>query len=50
MAHILGCLKKMAAEIVGPLVIIFQNLLDAGQVPVDWKNANVRPLFKKGVR
>ena len=37
-------------EIVDPLSIIFQNSLDVGKVPMDWKNANVMPLFKKGER
>ena len=38
-------LKEVAAETVDPLVIIFQNSLDMGKVPVDWKM-----LFKKGGR
>ncbi|XP_059801424.1 uncharacterized protein LOC132378494 [Hypanus sabinus] len=32
------------------LVIIFQNSLDSGLVPEDWRVANVTPLFKKGGR
>ena len=31
-------------------VVIFQNSLDSGNVPVNWKHANVTPLFKKGER
>jgi len=29
---------------------IYQNSLDSGVVPADWKTANVTPLFKKGSR
>ena len=31
-------------------MIIFQNSLDSGVVPEDWRVANVTPLFKKGGR
>ena len=40
-------LKEVALEIVDPLMVIFQNSLDSGIVPTDWKVANVSPLFKK---
>jgi len=43
-------LKEMAQVIVDALVVIYQNSLDSGQVPADWKTANVTPLFKKGCR
>ena len=43
-------LKEMAGEIANALVVIYQNLLDSGVVPADWKTANVTPLFKKGGR
>uniref|UniRef100_A0A4W3J3H8 Reverse transcriptase domain-containing protein n=1 Tax=Callorhinchus milii TaxID=7868 RepID=A0A4W3J3H8_CALMI len=43
-------LKEVAAEIVDALLLIFQNSLDSGTVPVDWKVANVTPLFKKDGR
>ena len=43
-------LKEVATEIVDALVIIFQNSLDSGVVPEDWRVANVTPLFKKGGR
>ena len=43
-------LKEMAGEIANALVVIFQNSLDSGVVPADWKTANVTPLFKKGGR
>ena len=41
-------LKEMAEMIVDALVIIYQTSLDSGEVPEDWKTANVTPLFKKG--
>ena len=43
-------LKEVALEIVDALVIIFQCSIDSGSVPVDWRVANVIPLFKKGGR
>ena len=33
-----------------PLAILFQQSLDSGKLPQDWKDANVTPLFKKGSR
>ena len=41
-------LKQLADVIVGPLSIIFQWSWESGEVPVDWKLANVVPIFKKG--
>ena len=43
-------LKEIAEEIMEALVVIFQESLEAGRVPEDWKVANVKPLFKKGGR
>ncbi|GCB63140.1 hypothetical protein scyTo_0000118 [Scyliorhinus torazame] len=43
-------LQEMAREIANALVLIYQNSLDSGVVPADWKLANVTPLFKKGGR
>ena len=40
-------LKEMSGEIANALVVIYQNSLDSGVVPADWKTANVTPLFKK---
>jgi len=34
-------IKESDGEIVDPLVLIVQNSLDMGKLPVDWKNANV---------
>ncbi|GAB0179367.1 mitochondrial enolase superfamily member 1 [Grus japonensis] len=41
-------LKELVDVIVGPLSIIFQQTWESGEVPVDWKLANVVPIFKKG--
>ena len=41
-------LKAISDEIALPVAIIFRKLLDTGEVPRDWRTANVTPLFKKG--
>ncbi|GAB0203202.1 hypothetical protein GRJ2_002785800 [Grus japonensis] len=41
-------LGELADVIVRPLSIIFQRSWESGEVPVDWKLANVVPIFKKG--
>jgi hypothetical protein len=41
-------LKELEAEITPPLVEIFKKSSDTGEVPEDWKTANVTPIFKKG--
>eukprot|EP00061_Rhincodon_typus_P001230 g14106.t1 len=43
-------LKEITEEIVESLVVIFQESIESGRVPDDWKIANVTPLFKKNVR
>eukprot|EP00061_Rhincodon_typus_P015711 g43540.t1 len=43
-------LKEIAEEIVEALVVIFQESLESGTVPEDWKIANVTLPLKKGVR
>eukprot|EP00061_Rhincodon_typus_P013416 g39782.t1 len=43
-------LKEIAEEIVEALVVIFQELLESGRVPEDWKFANMAALFKKRVK
>ena len=41
-------LREVATAISTPLCIIFRKSLDTGEVPADWRNANVAPIFKKG--
>ncbi|CAM5165610.1 unnamed protein product, partial [Eretmochelys imbricata] len=41
-------LKELAAVIAEPLAVIFENSWRLGEVPDDWKKANVVPIFKKG--
>ncbi|CAM4591389.1 unnamed protein product [Caretta caretta] len=41
-------LKELADAIAEPLAIIFENSWRSGEVPDDWKKANVVPIFKKG--
>ncbi|CAM4331600.1 unnamed protein product [Lepidochelys olivacea] len=41
-------LKELADVIAEPLAIIFENSWRSGEVPDDWKKANVVPVFKKG--
>ena len=43
-------LRMVAEDIIESLVMIFQESLDSGMVPEDWKIANVTPLSKKGGR
>ncbi len=41
-------LKLAAKEIAPMLAHIFQQSLDSGDLPSDWKKANITPLFKQG--
>jgi hypothetical protein len=41
-------LKELAIEIAPILRYIFQRSLDTGEVPRDWRDANVTPIYKKG--
>ncbi|CAM5095409.1 unnamed protein product [Natator depressus] len=41
-------LKELADVIAEPLAIIYENSWRLGEVPDDWKKANVVPIFKKG--
>ena len=43
-------IKNVKKEIVNPLVHIYNNSLQSGIVPADWKMADVAPIFKKGNR
>ena len=41
-------LQQVAWEISPPLTILFRKSMAEGTVPVDWKLANVTPIYKKG--
>ncbi|KAK4813457.1 hypothetical protein QYF61_006248 [Mycteria americana] len=41
-------LKELAEELTKPLSIIYQQSWLSGEVPADWRLANVTPIFKKG--
>ena len=41
-------LKKLAAELAAPMTELFNQSLFLGEVPEEWKMANVSPIFKKG--
>ena len=41
-------LKELSSQIVPILTKIFQMSLETGEIPEDWRKANVSPIFKKG--
>ena len=41
-------LKNLADVIAEPLAIMFQKSVDTGELPKEWKTANVSPIYKKG--
>ena len=43
-------IHSMANAISAPLAIIYTKCMEAGEVPADWKTANVAPIFKKGAK
>lgn len=43
-------LNRCAEALAAPLSIIFSKSYEEGTVPMDWKEANVAPIFKKGDR
>ena len=43
-------LKQCSTELAPILTSIFQQSLSTGEIPLDWKHANVVPIFKKGNR
>ena len=43
-------LKILRDEIAVPLTILFQKSLDDGQIPDDWRDANITVIHKKGSR
>ncbi|XP_071886556.1 uncharacterized protein [Anas platyrhynchos] len=45
-----GVLRELAEELAKPLTIIYQQSWLLREVPVDWRLANVTPIYKKGRR
>jgi hypothetical protein len=42
--------KEFASELATVFVTLFQATLGQGTIPRDWKNADVAPIFKKGIK
>ncbi|KAK4816859.1 hypothetical protein QYF61_023992 [Mycteria americana] len=42
--------KSHRGVIVGLLSITFEKLWRSGDIPEDWKKANVTPIYKKGLK
>jgi len=43
-------LQELSEELAGPLARIFRDSLATGEVPEDWRRANVTPIYKKGAK
>lgn len=43
-------LQELSTEVVPILTIIFWKLLSTGEEPADWRTANVKPIFKNGIK
>ena len=44
-------LREVASSIASPLCEIFKDNIEMGEVPLDWKRANVTPIYKnKGTK
>ena len=43
-------LQECASEITPAITAIFQKSVDSGELPEDWRDANVAPVYKKGDR
>ena len=43
-------LKELSKELSLPYCLLFNKSLESGEIPLDWKKANVKAIFKKGTR
>ncbi len=43
-------LKELSSELSACLTAIYRQSINSGQLPEDWRNANIAPIFKKGNR
>ena len=43
-------LRELTAPLSGPLCALFRKSLDSGDIPQDWKEGEITPIFKKGDR
>ena len=43
-------LQLFASRLAGPLTSIFNSSVTSGEVPTDWRLANITPIFKKGAK
>jgi hypothetical protein len=43
-------LKELIDQVTRPLTKIYNSSLSTGDVPADWKRANVTPIYKKGIK
>ena len=41
---------KIAVSLTSQLHYLFQQSLNNGELPLEWKQANITPIFKKGLR
>ena len=43
-------LKELSSQLSYPLLLIFNKTMEQGKLPHQWKEAEVRPIFKKGCK
>lgn len=43
-------LQKLSSSLTEPLEVLFNKSLETGDIPEEWKKANVTPIFKKGTK